>query len=37
MVFSKGGKNTAIHMTFGELIVVPHINTTWNESKRDVF
>jgi hypothetical protein len=37
MVLSKGGKNTASHMMFGELIVVPHINTTWNESKIDVF
>jgi len=36
MVISKV-KNTASHMMFGEHTVVPHINTMWNESKRDVF
>jgi DNA-directed RNA polymerase subunit H (RpoH/RPB5) len=30
-------KNSASHMMFGEHTVVPHINTMWNERKRDVF
>jgi hypothetical protein len=32
----QGEKNTASHRMLGKLIVVPHINTTCNESKRDV-